>query len=132
MEQTYKILIADSSEDFGLELRRALEKKPEWEVVGIANDGERAIEMVQKLKPDILLLDLLLPRQDGLAVLQRAAELNPAPVSMVVSGFLTDYMASMATKLGVQFFLAKPCEMGLLCERLEELLDADAENESPD
>ena len=131
MEQTYKILIADSSEDFGLELRRALEKKPEWEVVGVANDGVHAIEMVQKLHPDVLFLDLLLPRQDGIAVLQRAAEQKPAPVSIVVSGFLTDYMASTAAKLGVQFFMAKPCEMGLLCERLQEVLEAESEKRKP-
>ena len=131
MDQIYKILIADSSDDFCMELRQALERKPEWEVVGVANDGMRAMELMQQTQPDVLLLDLLLPRQDGIAVLQRAAELKSAPVCMVISGFLTDYMMGAAAGLGVQYFMAKPCDLNGLCVRLADMLLAEAEKRRP-
>ena len=97
MERMKKILIADSSEEFGLELRRAVEEVPQWEVVGLTCDGEEAMELLQKTQPDVLLLDLLLPRVDGIALLRQASVMAKPPVGMVLSGYLTDYITGAAS-----------------------------------
>ena len=131
MERMKKILIADSSEEFGLELRRAVEEVPQWEVVGLTCDGEEAMELLQKTQPDVLLLDLLLPRVDGIALLRQASAMAKPPVGMVLSGYLTDYMTGAASQLGVRYFMAKPCSLRAVVERLGEILGAEEAKQKP-
>ena len=131
MERMKKILIADSSEEFGLELRRAVEEVPQWEVVGLTCDGEEAMELLQKTQPDVLLLDLLLPRVDGIALLRQASAMAKPPVGMVLSGYLTDYMTGAASQLGVRYFMDKPCSLRAVVERLGEILGAEEAKQKP-
>lgn len=131
MENRRRILIADGSEDFGQELRLRLEQVPNWEVVGLAADGQQAVEMLHRLKPDIFLTDLLLPRLDGISVLQQAAAIKPAPVSMVLTGFMTGYVSNMAAGLGVRYFMAKPCSLDAVAERLGSILASEEEGNQP-
>lgn len=125
MDNRKKILIADGNEDFRLKLRQAVEQVPEWEVVGAAADGVEAVELLNETVPDVILLDLLLPKLDGIAVLRQAAELVPAPVCMVLTGFLTEYAATVAAGLGVRYFMAKPCKFSAVAERLREILSGE-------
>ncbi len=131
MEQKRRILIADSSEDFARELRCAVESVPEWEVVGVAADGVQALELLQKTKPEILLLDLLLPGMDGIALLRRAAEMKPAPIAMALTSYMTQYLANAAAGLGVRYFMAKPCKLDAVTERLGEILRAEEGEGNP-
>jgi len=86
------------------------------------------VEMLQQTKPDVLIIDLLLPELDGIAVLRKAAALKPAPVCMVLSGFLTDYMTNVASELNVRYFMAKPCMLDMVAERLGEILHSEQGN----
>lgn len=131
MERIHKIFIADSSERFCMELKAAMEGVSNWTVVGTACDGRTAVERIADTDPDVLILDLLLPELDGIAVLRKAAEMDPAPVCMVVSGFLTDYMTAVASELNVRYFMAKPCMADTIAERLGEILRSENENKIP-
>ena len=68
-----RILIADDHAIFRDGLRRLLELEPEFEVVGEAADGAEAIAQTQQIRPDILLLDLAMPRMPGLDTLRELA-----------------------------------------------------------
>lgn len=127
MNKRRRILIADGSEDFCQELKQTLEKRPGWEVAGLAGDGQQAVELLQKLKPDVLVMDLLLSKVDGIAVLRQAAALERMPVSLVLTGFMTDFVAGTAAGLGVRYFMAKPCKSQAIAERLEEILQSEEE-----
>ena len=120
-------MIADGSEELCQRLKESLEQVTGWEVAGTACDGLQAVEKLEQLKPDILILDLLLPRLDGIAVLRKAAVLEQVPVSMVLTGFLTEYAANTAATLGVRYFMAKPCRFDAVAERLQEILQAERE-----
>ena len=85
------------------------------------------VELLQKFDPDVLLLDLLLPDLDGIAVLRKAAEQGRTPVCMVMTGFLTEYAASAAAGLGVRYFMTKPCRLDAVAERLGQILRAEEE-----
>lgn len=78
-----RILIADDHEIFRDGLRMLLELRAGFRVVGQAEDGEEAIRLVHQLKPDVLLLDLAMPRLSGLDVLRELAKLS-APVRRIV------------------------------------------------
>ena len=69
MDKRTTVFIADNAEDFCTALTAALTRAEGFQVVGTAFDGEQAIRQIEKLKPDILVLDLMLSKQDGISVL---------------------------------------------------------------
>ena len=121
MENRVKILIADGNEDFCDHLRRHLEQIAGYEIVGVAADGQRAVELMHAAQPDVLVLDLMLAKLDGLTVLKRARDMQKPPAALVLTGFMTEYVAGMATSLGVQYFMTKPCEFDAVAERIREM-----------
>ena len=121
MDRQIRILLADSNEEFCGQLKRTLEENERFKVVGAAADGERACELLQSCHPDILALDLMLPKVDGIAVLKRARELEHAPAALVMTGFMTEYIGAMAAELGVQYFMSKPCDAQAVTARIEEI-----------
>ena len=127
MENRVKILIADGNEGFCDHVKRRLEQVPGYEIVGTAADGQRAAELMRVTKPDILVLDLMLSKLDGIAVLKRAREMDKPPAALVLTGFMTEYVANMAASLGVQYFMTKPCELDAVAERIHEMTAIDGQ-----
>ena len=127
MDNLTSILIADNAEEFCASLSAALSRNGGFRVVGTANDGERAIALIKERKPQILVLDLMLPKQDGLTVLKAIGATENKPLVLATSGFITDYVASAAANLGVRYLMLKPCDMTALVERLEELRGGSAQ-----
>ncbi len=115
------VIIADNSEEFSSSLTAALHQTDRFRVMGNASDGERAIALVSEHKPDILVLDMMLAKKDGISVLKAISSLERKPTVLATSGFITDYVASAAANLGVRYLMLKPCDMSALVERLEEI-----------
>ena len=121
MDNQTTVMIADNTEEFCSSLVTTLQRSEGFRIVGIANDGEQAINMIKEKQPQILVLDLMLAKRDGLSVLKAISTMEPRPAVLATSGFITDYGASAAANLGVQYLMLKPCDMTALAERLEEL-----------
>ena len=121
MEHATTVLIADSAEDFCNALAAALQRSEGFQVVGTAGDGEQAIRMIGERKPDVLVLDMMLSKQDGISVLKAISGMERRPVTLATSAFLTEYVSSAAASLGVRYLMLKPCDMTALVERLEEI-----------
>ena len=120
MSHITSILIADTSEDFCAGLSAALQQAGGFQVLGVAQDGEQALRLVAERKPDVLVLDMMLPKRDGISVLRAMSGLEKRPVTLATSGFVTDYVASAAANLGARYLMLKPCDTAALVERLEE------------
>ena len=121
MDNQTTVIIADNTEEFCSSLTAALKRAGGFQVLGTANDGEQAIRMVNERKPDVLVLDLMLAKQDGLSVLKAISSMERQPVTLATSRFVTDYVATAAANLGVRYLMLKPCDMTALVERLEEI-----------
>ena len=121
MEHCTTVLIADNSEEFCSSLTELLRRTEGFQVVGTANDGEQAIRMVSERKPDIMVLDLMLSKKDGISVLKSVSAMKPRPITLATSRFVTDYVATTAANLGARYLMLKPCDMTALTERLEEI-----------
>ncbi len=121
MENHTTVVIADNTEEFCAGLCAALQRASGFHVLGTALDGEQAIRMVTERKPDVLVLDLMLAKQDGFSVLKALSNLDKRPVVLATSGFITDYVASAAANSGVRYLMLKPCDTSALVERLEEI-----------
>ena len=121
MEHTSTVFIADSAEDFCSGLTAALQRADGFRVLGTAGDGEQAIRMIEEKKPDILVLDLMLAKKDGISVLKAIANMEHKPITLATSAFLTEYVSTAAANLGVRYLMLKPCDMAALVERMEEI-----------
>lgn len=136
MEHVTTVLIADSADDFCTALTAALQHADGFQVVGTANDGEQAIRMVEERKPDVLVLDLMLSKKDGISVLKAVSGMERRPITLATSVFVTQYVSAAAANLGVRYLMLKPCDMTALVERLEEIRGGDgqkaAEKRRPD
>ena len=124
MEKMYRVLLANGSEEFCGKLGVALKQTNRYSVVGSACDGVRAISLLKELKPDLLVVDLMLPQADGLSVLKAAAGLDPKPKLLVLVEFVTEYVSSMFMTLGVQYIMLKPCSCRAVVERLDEICES--------
>ncbi len=80
-------MIADDSDDVRMLLRAQLEMDGRFTVVGEANDGSVAVEIAQEQQPDLIVLDLAMPRVDGLTALPLLREAAPKARIVVLSGF---------------------------------------------
>ena len=121
MDHYKTVVIADNTEEFCSNLAAALNHSGGFKVLGTANDGEQAIRMVTEQEPDILVLDMMLSKRDGISVLKAVSGMDRPPVTLATSGFVSDYVSSAAAGLGVRYLMLKPCDMNALVERLEEL-----------
>lgn len=104
-----KVLVVDDSALVRRMLTEILNRDPEFEVVGAARDPFEARDLIKQLKPDVLTLDVEMPRMDGLTFLRNLMRLRPMPVLMVSS--LTERGADVtmqALELGAVDFVTKP------------------------
>ena len=127
MEHATTVLIADSAEDFCSSLSAALRKAEGFQVVGIANDGEQAIRMIQERRPDILVLDLMLAKQDGISVLKAIAGMENAPTVFIVSQRTSSIMHAdqiLVLEDGVAEGLGTHAELLENCEVYREIYDS--------
>jgi len=120
MDKRSRILVADPNEDFRQLLCDELENEGDFEVVGATGDGEQAADMALRLRPDVLLTDVILSGIDGLALLERVAQMPEAdrPAVVVLSGFAGERVLAAATELGAAYFMQKPCDLSLLLSRI--------------
>ncbi len=118
MEHATTVFIADSAEDFVNGLTAALQRAGGFHVVGTAGDGETAIRMIEERKPEILILDLMLPKKDGIAVLK---SVDRKPIVLATTSFVSPYVANVVGNLGVRYMMQKPIDLSALVEHLEEL-----------
>ena len=106
---TIKVLVVDDSALVRKLLSAMLSRSPDIEVVGTASDPYAARERIKKLNPDVITLDVEMPRMDGITFLENLMRLRPMPVVMVSS--LTQRGADVtlrALELGAIDFVAKP------------------------
>ena len=102
---TLRVLIVDDEELARQRIRRLLAREEEVEVIGEASDGERAVESIRSLEPDLVFLDVQMPEVDGFAVLER---LRPAPPPAVVFVTAHDDYAVRAFEVHAVDYLRKP------------------------
>lgn len=112
MTEAIRTVIADDADDLRMLVRMALELDGRFDVVGEAGDGEDALRLVDLHEPDLLLLDLAMPRMDGLEVLEHLQKRAQAPPVVVLSGFATAAMVDRALSLGATAYIEKGRDLG--------------------
>ena len=117
------ILIADDNPEFVEQLKQVFADSQQFEVCAVAYDGEEAEKLYAELKPDITLLDLVMPKKDGFGFLQSITKGSGKII--VLSALSKDIFVSKAMSLGADYYMRKPCSFKELKVRAKELLDGD-------
>lgn len=118
-----RVLVVDDSEDLRLLLRMRMERLEGLDVVGEAEDGMQAVEMAAALQPDLVVLDLAMPRMDGLEALPLIREAAPGVRVVVLSGFNQSTMSEKAMAAGADGYVVKGGPLHELFEVVEALLE---------
>ncbi len=121
------VLLADDNQTLLRLIADSLSRKPEIEIAGMAKDGVEALEMVQSVCPDVLLLDIVMPRLDGFSTLEQLARLDlpKRPHVIMLTGLTRDDFISRAMRLGADYYMIKPFDMQMLYTRILEVARAD-------
>ena len=107
MPKTIRILICDDHAVVRRGLRSLVGVKPEMELVGEAVDGEEAVSMAKKLKPDVIIMDLIMPRKDGVTAIAEIKKKNHDARILVLTSFSDDKNVFSAIKAGASGYLLK-------------------------
>ncbi len=117
-----QVLIADADEQFRNELIAALEGSEEFEIMGVAADGEEALQIARGNRPNIIILDLLLPQYDGISVLDLISARYTDCKAFVATDFISNYIVSALAARRVSALLKKPCSAQCIVDRINETL----------
>lgn len=110
-----KLLIADYNEEFRLAMTETLH--PHFQIF-CCDNGKTALELLNREKPEVLLLDLMLPEIDGITLLHRAAAQGLHPAVMVVTRYESEYVLETVKELNISYIMRKPCDISAVTERL--------------
>lgn len=102
-----KILIVDDHEIFRRGLRALLEPSSEWQICGEAVDGVDAVEKCTALNPDIVILDITMPRLNGLEAARLIKKQNPATRIVIITQHDSPQVQAAALEAGAQAFVTK-------------------------
>lgn len=95
-----QVLIADADPDFQRTMTQALSREGDMEAAGVSSDGLETLSLIQTARPDVVLLDLIQQRLDGLGILRRLAGREDAPPVLVLTGFVNAAVVAECAKLG--------------------------------
>jgi DNA-binding NarL/FixJ family response regulator len=123
-----RLLIVDDQELIRTGLRLFLQTRDDFDVVGEAEDGDEAVELAAALRPDVILMDIRMPRMDGVEATARlhAAGISPPPRVLILTTFDLDEYVFGALRAGAAGFLLKDASRARLLEAIHVVHDGDA------
>ncbi|MGL4740633.1 MAG: sporulation transcription factor Spo0A [Sarcina sp.] len=119
------VLIADDNKEFCNILNDYLLNQRDIVVVGVAKDGLEALELIQDKKPDLVILDIIMPHLDGLGVLEKLSTgaLGKIPRVIVLSAVGQDKITQRAITLGADYYVVKPFDMDVFIKRIRQMFN---------
>ena len=103
-----RLLIADDTAELRKSARAMLSLERDIEVVAVARDGQEAVELAQKFRPDVAVMDINMPHMDGLTAIKIIARVSPETACMIMSSEGERDMLMKAMQAGVREYMLKP------------------------
>ncbi|MDF2881045.1 MAG: sporulation transcriptional activator Spo0A [Clostridiaceae bacterium] len=124
-ETKIRVVIADDNKEFCNILNDYLLSQRDIVVTGIAKDGLEALKLIEEKKPDLVVLDIIMPHLDGLGVLERlnTMSIDPMPRVIVLSAVGQDKITQRAISLGADYYVVKPFDMDVFTKRIRQMFN---------
>ena len=126
-----RVILADDNRRFSKPLVDYFEDNQKIEIVGVASDGAEALELIKELSPDVVVLDIAMPKIDGIGVLERMNADNTMrkkPAVIMLTALNKDEMTQQAMQYGASYFMVKPVDNKILETRIEQLVNMPRNN----
>ena len=125
-----KVLVVDDDENYAKSLSEHINIQEEMTSVGIAVDGEEAYEMILETKPDAVVIDIILPKLDGIGVLRKISKLESEkrPSVLVSSASPLNSLYDMASRYGAEYYMIKPQSPDSICDAILDMCGIHREN----
>ncbi len=118
------ILVVDDNKEFCQLLKEYLDEQENFNVIGIAYNGEEGIKLIQEKEPDILILDLIMPHLDGIGVMEEMNNMGIKDVkTIVLTAFGQEGITQRVVELGANYYIMKPFDLDKLAERIRQLVE---------
>jgi two-component system, response regulator, stage 0 sporulation protein A len=123
MVQKVKVCLADDNRELISLLREYLSSQDDMEVIGVAYNGQECLSVLENKNPDVLVLDIIMPHLDGLAVLEkiRSSDDLPQPNVIMLTAFGQEDVTKKAVDLGASYFILKPFDMDNLASQIRQI-----------
>ena len=121
------VAIADDNEKMLRLLGKIIESDEELNVVGTARDGEEAYNVIKTKEPDVVLLDIVMPKLDGLGVLDRVnhdKSIKKHPTFIMISAIGQEKITEDAFNLGADYYIMKPFDNDMVINRIKHVKDS--------
>lgn len=118
------VAIADDNEKMLRLLGNIIESDDELNVVGTAKDGEEALQIIKTKEPDVVLLDIIMPKLDGLGVLDKVnhdKSIQNHPVFIMISAIGQEMITENAFELGADYYIMKPFDNDVVLNRIKKI-----------
>lgn len=119
-----EVAIADDNERMIHMLGSMIESDNELELVGQADNGKDIYDIIKEKEPDVVLLDIIMPKEDGLTVMERINRddsMKKHPVFIVVSAVSQERITEDAFNLGAYYYILKPFDNDMVLRRIKNL-----------
>lgn len=121
MYMSAKILLVDDSA-FVIKQLTSIFKSGNYEIVGVAEDGLAALEKFKELKPDLVTMDITMPKMDGITALEKIMEIDSSAKVIMVSALGKEELVKKSLLLGAKNYIVKPLDAKKVLARVESVL----------
>ncbi len=112
------VAIADDNKELTNLLKEIIDEEPDMKVIGVSYDGMECLQMLEEKKPDVLLLDIIMPHLDGMTVLEKISGKKDMPNVIMLTAFGQEDVTKKAVELGASYFIVKPFDMENLANQI--------------
>ena len=125
MNELISVIIVDDNPEFCKLLHEYIDRTGDMIVRGVANNGLEAVELIRRLTPDVVVLDIIMPKLDGIGVLEKISvmPLSKRPISIVLSAIGKDVVVRNAIELGADYYIMKPLDFNELASHIRRLYE---------
>ncbi|MTI79953.1 MAG: sporulation transcription factor Spo0A [Firmicutes bacterium] len=118
-----KVLIADDNREFCELLKEFVKSQEDLTLAGLAANGIETLELIEQQKPDVVVLDIIMPHLDGIGVLEKISSgtTSVKPKVIMLTAFGQESVTQRAVELGADYYILKPFDFSVLGQRIRQL-----------